>query len=110
MSKGRVLSLLDAKYRDLWEHNLPREMLYQLAIYALSQPSGSTSAILYPATDPGAEPSRIEVLEPSSGKNAGYVALRPVHLHRMVKEIADQRRATQMSRESWACQLAGIPA
>jgi 5-methylcytosine-specific restriction enzyme subunit McrC len=108
MSKGRVLSLLDAKYRDLWEHSLPREMLYQLAIYALSQPSGSTSAILYPATDPGAEPSRIEVLEPSSGKNAGYVALRPVHLHRMVKEIADQRRATQMSRESWACQLAGI--
>ena len=55
MRGGKMLAVLDAKYRDLWENSLPREMLYQLALYALGRGGGErTSAILYPTVDEGA--------------------------------------------------------
>ena len=79
-SKGRTVAILDAKYRDLWAHKLPREMLYQLALYALSRGGGGSSAIIYPTLSVGARESRIEISDPTGAGHPAHVALRPLNL------------------------------
>lgn len=81
--KGKVAAILDAKYRDLWERHLPREMLYQLSIYALSQSRAATATILYPTMDVGAVDAVLQLRDPSVGDVMGFVALRPVVLSKL---------------------------
>jgi 5-methylcytosine-specific restriction enzyme subunit McrC len=102
--RHKVVALLDAKYRDLWDKGLTRDMLYQLSIYALSQPQGSTATILYPATDPAARPEIIEILTPLSDAVAGRVAQHPVHLEHLTTLI-DGRDVE--ARRDYARMLAG---
>ena len=71
MRQGQLVSLLDAKYRDLWEKSLPREMLYQLVVYAISHRHQLQSSILYPTTNPLAKEARIDVTDPVYGKHLG---------------------------------------
>jgi 5-methylcytosine-specific restriction enzyme subunit McrC len=99
--RGRVVAILDAKYRDLWAHELPRDMLYQLSLYALSQPRGATAAILYPTTAPEARESVIEIRDPVAGRAHGFVALRPLLVSRWVSALEDAtgRRARQLAAE-----------
>lgn len=77
-TRGTQWQLLDAKYRDLWENDLPRDMLYQLAVYAMSQPRAATAAILYPTDDGTASESIVDIREPMSADVRASIALRPI--------------------------------
>ena len=84
LSHGKVIEFLDAKYRDLWETSLPREMLYQLAIYALSKSTGQPSAtILYPTLADDASEQIVLLKDPMLGKKRAEIVLRPVNLLQM---------------------------
>lgn len=106
LRRGTVVALADAKYRDLWTEPLPREMLYQLTIYALSQRKGATATILYPTTDSSARQSRIEVRDPTSGQMRAYVAMKPVLLARMVQLVAKDDANALTTRAKWSKELA----
>ena len=78
---GQVAAILDAKYRDLWEKPLPREMLYQLALYALGQAEEKRKAvILYPTLTSDASDQVIHLCDPSTGTFQAQVILRPINL------------------------------
>jgi 5-methylcytosine-specific restriction enzyme subunit McrC len=85
--QGALVGLLDAKYRDLWNNPLPRDMLYQLAIYALSQPSQRIATILYPTVDGRARDQVVEISDPMHTANLAQIVLRPVHLPSLADSI-----------------------
>jgi len=85
---GTVVAMLDAKYRDLWEYDLPRDMLYQLAIYAMSPESPGTAVMLYPTLAPQAGEARIDIRDPVRGDDRATVVLRPVDMNELSRLVA----------------------
>jgi 5-methylcytosine-specific restriction enzyme subunit McrC len=89
----KIITFLDAKYRNLWEQNLPREMLYQLAVYALSRRSGGNAAIVYPTHAGVGREAVIEIGDPEDGGSRACVSLRPFDLKRASMAIGKEDRA-----------------
>lgn len=77
---GSVEQLLDAKYRDLWERNLPRDMLYQLAMYAVSGIGNNVSTILYPAMNGLPVMQQVNINNPLSNGIMAKVFMKPIDL------------------------------
>ncbi|GAC1477208.1 MAG: hypothetical protein NVS2B12_31410 [Ktedonobacteraceae bacterium] len=89
--KGKIVAVLDAKYRDLWRETLPPNMLYQLVMYAIGQEGCNTSTILYPTTLSGITHARIKVHIPLSQKGDIHIVLRPVDLLQLDKLLLHTR-------------------
>jgi 5-methylcytosine-specific restriction enzyme subunit McrC len=78
-SRGKLVTYLDAKYRDLWSLRLPREWLYQLGMYAVAQGRGA-AAMLYPSEARQAVEERLDIRDPLTTELRASIALRPVPL------------------------------
>lgn len=103
----KTVAILDAKYRDLWERALPREMLYQLALYALGQNGSMRRAIiLYPTTETMAREQVIVIQEPVGGRHQAEVVMRPVKLLELNELIQDRGAHAEKHRSGLAAQLA----
>ena len=109
------VALLDAKYRDLWERPLPREMLYQLALYAAfgaprdhdASPHAPTATILYPILAAAAQEQHVEIRHPATGAGGGgaTVILRPVDMRRLA-ELVSGGKESAVARQQMATMLA----
>jgi len=103
----KVKAVLDAKYRDLWERNLPREMLYQLALYALGQESGDRRAtMIYPTLEDAARQQIVLVKDPLRGTSKAEITLRPVNLLKLDLLLRDRSAHAQRGRIELAMCLA----
>lgn len=102
-SRGRTFAVLDVKYRDLWQNPLPPHMLYQVAMYALSQPEGR-AAIIYPTISTDAWEVRLEVRDPVSGSRKAEVAVRPLNVNYLAELIQQPSTSftAQHQREAYA--------
>lgn len=98
----KLVGILDAKYRDLWEQSLPRDMLYQLAVYALSQGWNGRSTILYPCTNSDSVSQVIEINEASANSGKARIFLTPVHLTRLSELLQDKSVLARKKRAVYA--------
>ena len=105
---SKICSILDAKYRDIWEKDLPRHMLYQLVVYAVSHRDQPRSTILYPTCHPAARETRIDVMDPVYGKTIGQVRMCPVNLERLEALVNDASPQGRREREEYAFGLAQL--
>lgn len=106
LRRGKVVEFLDAKYKDLWETSLPRDMLYQLTIYALAKDTGlPRSTILYPTLADRAADQLLWFKDPALGHQRAEIVLRPVNLLEMERLVQPRRSglaARQRREYAWA--------
>ncbi len=106
------LAVLDAKYRDLGTTSLPREMLYQLAMYSFCHGAGNHSTILYPSMrepTPGTvAEERLLIRDPVTGNEISQLTLRGVPIPRLAELVVDRfgERAVERERQALARALA----
>jgi 5-methylcytosine-specific restriction enzyme subunit McrC len=102
---GKIVTLLDAKYRDIWTKGLPRDMLYQLSIYALSQGNTGQAIILYPVIDARATTKVIEIQNTMTRSDRASVILQPVNVFELEQLLQSPGSAMANKRRQYADEL-----
>lgn len=82
---NKAEAILDAKYRDLWERNLPSSMLYQLALYAQGS-RHRKSVIVYPSLEPRAD-QEVVMHDPVTRAELARIYLRALDLSLLRRRI-----------------------
>ena len=101
LQHGQILSILDAKYRDLWANPLPRSMLYQLTIYALSQSKNRHAAILYPSVEAGYQEMKVQINDPVREMDCATVTLRPINLLHLEQLVSGGSQIARAEYAEW---------
>lgn len=102
-----VVAVIDAKYRDLWETRLPRDMLYQLALYALGRKGAQKSAvILYPTLNSSARDQAVLIREPARGHPLAEVIVRPIDLTHLEALLRVHDRPSELQKQRLAAEWA----
>jgi len=98
IKEGRVVRFLDAKYRDLWEKPLPRDMLYQLAIYALSGQDKEyrRSTIIFPALNDNPKIQKINIFDAVQDITQGVVEMVPLNLKK-ISDFLEKDKTTELA-------------
>ncbi len=100
---AKIVAVIDAKYRDLWETRLPRDMLYQLALYALGRKgTQKTAVILYPSLNPSARDQAVFIREPARGHPLAEVIVRPIDLMQLEALLRTRDRPAELQKQRLA--------
>lgn len=91
LKENTPISILDAKYRDLWEKSIPIKWLYQLGIYALNPISKKKSIILYPSINSNASDQKIEIRNPINNNQIALLTIRPVNILKLIDLITKNK-------------------
>jgi 5-methylcytosine-specific restriction enzyme subunit McrC len=96
IQKNRVITVLDAKYKDLWEKTPDASWLYQMAVYGSAFKETAEAIMLYPSIREGPKDQRLEIRNPSTRTVLGTVVMRPVNIPLLVSIIlANDKRMGQ---------------
>lgn len=92
--------LLDAKYRDLSVGPLPREILYQLTMYAASQGPGGAAAMIYPRHEAASvSQERLDLFDVLHAAPHASLYLRPVPLLELAASLDASDQGTTVRRK-----------
>jgi len=100
--EGKIVSILDAKYIDLWNNKPDTKILYQLGMYALGHDDVRKSVILYPSVNDQAQLQRINIRDAVYNTYKGMVFLIPVNLYALEELVSMRGYEGQQARTNFA--------
>ncbi len=88
-SDKNIISILDAKYINLWDKTLDSKVLYQLTVYSLLYKNINSAIILYPSIGKKKE-QRINLNDFTMNGKKSQILIRYVDMEYLTKLISNR--------------------